>query len=751
MRGPVTRTLAILLLVIASGVLVIGWFRRTDEHEAITAPSAEATRVEANPVELATTPTAGEQREIALPVASTAPGSPSASLPDSGFLVVRAISNVDRAPLSGVRVVLFRDDPSQESHMGGRSVDGTKGSATTSPITGSEGRVEFELPPGNGYRLWARGEDGGSGSSDNISVSALRAGERREIVVELPTGDDLRYCGRLLAREGRTPIAGAKISVADFDRSSSRNGGRDSTSRPSSTSYLSVMTDPDGRFELRLPTWKSVKVSVEATGFSPMFLGIGAEHETPDRAQEILLTRSAALHARLVNRSGGPLSDGSIRLRTEGYHLTQSVGGGLLGHTSSSDGEWWAEANNAGECIFDGLPSTVPFDVELLLAGKVVRRDLPSIALEPGEVREIQWTIGAGCLVEGRIADQSGEAVKGATIWMERANYPAPGFFERFHSGEVIVEATADSDGRFQFKDVSAGTWWIGPAATDSDRSRADPTAIAPYKIVVEIADSAQRQTVDLRVHRGLYIRGKVLKSTGAPAPRHYLHASMKDAAAWLGAQTRDDGTFALGPLVPGQYQLVANSGFTGDAGSEPIDAEAGQSDVVLQLTIGGSISGTVIAGVTGKACRAEVTYTLRGDFRGSVSKRYADTDGSFTLPGLAPGTYDLGLCDAEAGTAILRGVQVQAGLDTGVQVLKLTPGARVHIRYAGTEGYLNYMIRSEGVSFFGDGVKAGHFSEATVPAGRVAIEVHWPPNHSETKEIDFIAGEEKELVFGGK
>jgi hypothetical protein len=47
--------------------------------------------------------------------------------------------------------------------------------------------------------------------------------------------------------------------------------------------------------------------------------------------------------------------------------------------------------------------------------------------------------------------------------------------------------------------------------------------------------------------------------------------------------------------------------------------------------------------------------------------------------------------------------------------------------------------------------VKAGHFSETTVPAGHVVIEVLGPPDHTESREIDITAGEEKELVFGGK
>ena len=362
------RKLSILLLVLVVGWLVFAWMRREAKPDALGMPEASAppsqTPAESTPVELAATPAAGEQREEARPPPTAGAESPAAASADSAQLVVRAISAVDRRPLANVRVVLFAIDPSSKSQTGGQSVDGTKGSARTSPITEREGRVEFELPPGTAYQIWARGEDGQSGDAGEVEVQALRPGEKREVVIELKTGDDLHYFGRLLAREGRAPSAGARILVAHVEHSWSDRDGLDAPGQADSKPLSSVATDADGRFELSMPSWQTIEVRVEARGFSGMSLGIAPEHDAPERAQEVLLTRSAALHARLADAGGGVPPDGAIRLWTEGYNLLESEGGESA-RTTSSDREWRAAADAQGRCSLEELPSAVPYHVEL--------------------------------------------------------------------------------------------------------------------------------------------------------------------------------------------------------------------------------------------------------------------------------------------------------------------------------------------------------------------------------------------------
>jgi hypothetical protein len=263
----------------------------------------------------------------------------------------------------------------------------------------------------------------------------------------------------------------------------------------------------------------------------------------------------------------------------------------------------------------------------------------------------------------------------------------------------------------------------------------------------VEVLVGSARQEVVLHVHRGLYIRGRVLDPAGTPAPGYVWGHT--DAAAWmLSAQAGKDGAFAVGPLIPGRYTLVAHG--WGHADSESVEASGGDEDVVLRLRTGGSVRGTIIDGVTGKSCAAELIFVVRGRGDGGFSSMNSAEDGVFEVGGLAAGIYDFAARASGYRAGSLRGVSVQAGVETRDLVLTLRPGAKLRILYAGKHGYLNYQVLSEGMTVASDGIAAGRSAEAVVPSGHLVVECHWPSNGSETKEIDVAVGEEKELVFGG-
>ena len=112
-----------------------------------------------------------------------------------------------------------------------------------------------------------------------------------------------------------------------------------------------------------------------------------------------------------------------------------------------------------------------------LLGPRGSRKKLDSLSLSAGEAREVEWTIGSGCRLEGFVFDQDGKGVADRAIWLRRAEFDAPIFFGDF--AEVVLETRTDSDARFAMEDVGPGTWWIGPAA--------EPDGIAPLAEVIEI------------------------------------------------------------------------------------------------------------------------------------------------------------------------------------------------------------------------------------------------------------------------
>jgi len=421
--------------------------RAATAHDTVTSPTA----LEAE--------SAVVQRESPLPTQpiATPQGEASPSKSDSeATLVVRVIDAQSRAPLPQVRILML--NPAQES-SGSRHVEGTKGSLDISPITGEEGIVEFVLPVGVDLGLWARGDENNAGSV-NREIPKLKPGERRDLTIELPTGNDLHYFGRVLSRESKSPVVGATVTVLHPDRKYFSSKGPS----PKDALPTECVTGSDGLFELWMPSWKNPELQVQAVGFAYVLLQVGKEHETPEQAKTILLSRSASLRVHLLDVGGVPIPDGVVRLWTEGYHMGEGDHGEIY-LPSLSELEWKEKADSTGICLLQDLPPNVPFHVGIYRDGQLPKKDLPTLSLNPGEVREVDWTIGSGCHLEGSVIDQLGAAVEGTTLWLQRADFDAPMVFQKYHSGEVVVETRSGSGGKFAFSDVSPGKWWLGPAA----------------------------------------------------------------------------------------------------------------------------------------------------------------------------------------------------------------------------------------------------------------------------------------------
>lgn len=665
----------------------------------------------------------------------TAVPEPSAS---TATLVARAIEKQTGAPLARVRV--WARPARAGSHTSGY-IDGTQGTMHAAPITDEEGAVEIEVPPGVDLQVSAEGEDGQVGQATRF-VAGLDAGERREVVLGFATYADLHYFGRVLAREDRSPVA-ASIDVVRYETTFTSFGDEPLESGSTGSVLAETTTDANGLFELRIQSWRQPDVQVQSPGFATVLVQIGPDHDAPEKAKEILLSRAATLHARILDANGSGATDASVRLWTESYKLGQSDHGTVY-LPSLNECEWSATTDATGMCRVEGLPPEVPLHVEVLREGKLAKVGLPDLSFHPGEERGIEWRIGSGCLLTGTVVDQDGQPMADRKLWLQRADLDALRSFQKYHSGERVREARTSSDARFSFPDVEPGTWWLGPAAIRDDDDAADPDALAAVGEVVEVLEGLPGLDIVLRVHRGLYIRGTVLTPSGELAPGTGVIG--RGVGSWIDARTRDDGSFALGPLIPGRYSLLAHGGQ--DADSEALLANAGDRGVVLRLRAGGSLAGRVVDGKTGEARAARITCapTSGGDF--DVMMTESNEDG-FRIEGLVPGTYDI---TASTGmrAGVLRGVSLDAGSETSDLVVTLVPAALVRVKYAGSVGYMNYSAIADGVACGGDGIAPGGISEVVVPSGRIVIRYRIPKAEPQEVELRLEVGEERELDLGG-
>ena len=656
-----------------------------------------------------------------------------------------------RAPLKGIRVLASK----QKDHSG-RWMDpggvSFRGDLEHPPVTDEDGQATLVVPAGFDLRVWARDEDGNT-ESKTLDVPMLRAGEERELRIDLLLGDDLVLFGKVVDA-ANAPIGGAAVRVCVGGAFLPGNDHRDRNSE-----ILSRATaDADGLFEVHLPSWRRPFVRVEAAGHAFAVVRRCAGHETPDRAVVVPLSTAASVKARIVDTGGRPVPDVRITFRAEGYALP-IINPEWAGEYVDVPGERWVSSTGEdGTCTLDEICPALPVEVELRKGDRLLRREQEPIVLQPGQVLEREWVLGEGCTLSGLALDQDGKPVPKLELWLCHTGLGPSNYFEAYAKDRVSTKTSTDADGRFAMPDVAPGTWLLGPAPLErawtvdaSGNSRRKDTPADAIAALGQIVDVPDAPSLDLTLHvfRGLFIRGKVLDPGGNGTESDVVAMTGKDA--W-GPQTQSasDGTFAVGPLAAGRYSVVATA--TDEyVDSDPVEAEAGASDLVLRLKAGGGLRGRIIDARTGNPCEAEALLTPHvagpGIYGEGVGFGVRE-DGVLERKGLAPGNYDLAARSEDGAFGILSGIGVVVGEPGKEFVLSLAPGGALKLRYEGSHPFAQVDVRLQGVRIdWGTTVEPGTTVDRRAPAGTFTLEVRLerdaPPR---TRTVHLDPGETKEI-----
>ncbi|HVS11178.1 MAG TPA: carboxypeptidase-like regulatory domain-containing protein [Planctomycetota bacterium] len=643
---------------------------------------------------------------------------------------------------------------------GGLHVERARARRGEIPRTAEDGWTEFIVPEGQEFDVKVLGR----AMATSSHVPVLARGQTHEIVLRVPTQENLVFFGRVVAAEDRTPLRGASAFL--------RTEGE-----PEST----VLSDANGFFFLQAATWRNDRGEVRAPGFAPVIFDVAEGHSSVTEALEVALQRGASIKARVTDPSGNPLSLTGVTVSTNGFRIfLEERSGASETSVSVEDPRWTAMTDDDGRCAFEDLPPSVPLSVQVHFPGS---KPFPqsTLTLQPGEVREVVWIGSGGTVLRGLIVDQSGAPVADQRILLlhhETDDRVAQRLLQGWE--DPVAEARSDAQGRFTFSPVAPGTWWIGPAPEDptgrlirplalellaqlepalgkSEGSPDPPDKILEDRRVVSLATPIEvglvsPQEVLLRAERGLYIRGRVFDSRGAPAEGFVTaHAETKDIAGFSVFASVEAGAFSVGPLTPGRWILTA-SGLERTAGqSEPVVAIAGQQGVVLRLAAASRIQGEIV-GAGRDPSRNEFEVILSPAESDGSYAYGSDTGSGFEFGGVLPGTYAI-LARAEVDqVGWLAGIQVAPGEErTGLRI-HLGTGARLRIRNrSDRDGYLE--IRMEGYSIeLLDAVAEGAFSICLLPGGRAEIRLLQDegdvPVELDRIEVDLVPGEEREVAF---
>jgi hypothetical protein len=737
------------ILIAICVALVAGAFLWLPLHDPEGEPVATARPSARYAPGHATTDLAAEGKREARENAAAAPPA-GVDIENSGVLMVQVIAKETAQPVRSIRLILWAK--SSQSNPPLNLVETASGRMYDELRPDEHGAVEIRaIPPRTELILTVHRDLGGTYPEDH-RIPALAPDELRTLRLEIATQNDLVFVGRVVARVDHTPVARARIQASHVaDQFDGRTNGFEISSANESNGD-DIVSDRDGWFEVSVATWKSPYLRVWAAGFGLAIVIPNRGHETRESARSIELDRSARLSAQVVNASGSPIVEAHVVLDTPAsvFDPSNKATVGDLSYLSLPNQRWEAASNLDGKCVFEELPASIPMQVQVVIGGTVAHRDPAPLTLNSGETRQVEWRIGAGCTLTGLLVDQDGQPVSEREIWLQK---PWSDNCEYYHSGapdEQTRSATTNANGQFEFRDVAAGEWCIGPAPIAGGPRVAPERAIATRSERIDVAESGTQEIV-LHVYRGLYIRGTVVGPNGESVPHAWVSAGLEPQRFTLDAPALDHGAFVVGPLAPGKLALQGRG--KPHAPSDVILAEAGADDLIIRLKPGGSLRGRIVDAETGLPCGGELVVTpetKRSGMLGTGFMRKIGQDGTFVADGLESGRYDLSAQTQDGRIGTLRSAVVVAQQTPDESVLRVSRGGTLRFRYDGKKASIQVTIRSQDAPVgFAEYVQAGTTCERLAPPGVLVLEVrNEPGSPPRLMTVDLPAGKERDVLI---
>lgn len=654
---------------------------------------------------------------------------------ETAVLVVDCVRSSDGGPI-----------PYAEVHVEYRRTQAEVGELLMLREADERGLVGMEVPARCYLRLWTE-EVYGNGSferySAELEVDPLRPGETRRVRFVVPVARDLVVFGRVVD-EGGNPVPGAgiweplhdlyPIYLTDLD---------------SHAVELAVSGD-DGSFEIWIePRFRNCLFAVPP-GLVPAAFRAEGGHGTPEEAL-IVVCRSEARLSVVVDGADERSDQLAVRVRAPLGDPSEACG-------SSQQLGWEGFLDEDGSCVLGGLPPDTIAAVSLVDDEGRILRSATIQEVPVGTEATLRWTLGTGTLVHGTLRDQYDRPVVGEPVWLgyeSRDRRPhgtrrAPSYIERYLSTET------DELGGFSFADVEAGFWWLGPLPRDRRHSVGILVDSAGHEVgreerlaalvsdvseLVEVVDGVEELEVPLRVYRGLFIRGRIFEPDGSPTDDAWIFAAHESHESVLDAGVEPDGSFAIGPLVPGQYRVSVRG--HGSLTAEPITASAGDDELVIHLTRGAGVQGRLIDG-TGADVLGSVVWLSRGSDPESITTSFAHGD-TFYEHDLPEGTYDIAGAVGGEEFGLVRSVELTSGVVQEDVVIEVFPAARLTVDCQDRYGEC-YSVEKDGVVVgFGEPQTA---FPAAVPAGDLVVKL-WRFNELvEQREVALAVGESKVVTF---
>jgi len=433
--------------------------------------------------------------------------------------------------------------------------------------------------------------------------------------IDLPS--PAAVAGSVAGADGK-PVSGARVVVrqgAGFERSETEL-------------FAEATTGSDGAFRIANAPPGLSRLSVRASGWAPAERMLRPE-SGPVR---VALERGASLTGTVLDASGRPVAGALVR-------------SGWVAATTDAQGRY----------RLDGVPSGLQRVDASASGGMVARKGGVRTAAATPAAADLQ--LQPGVTIHGTVVDAlTRRPVPGARIGVAEA--PGSGVSASEPSGS----ARSDAKGRFSAEGLLPGDYEVravkqGYLAGTLPRIPASARAAGVAAVALVPAASISGKVVDAQ---GKAVAGASVSLEPARGGRGRfaaIAAGFRGSRAGTSTLTGPDGAFRLDGLaaIPSGVPLTASHAGFAPAERPGVTLKAGQAltGIVLVLPAGLSVKGRVVDEASQPVAGAEIRVSpsegrgpgriFRRAFGAPTSPNAVTTaDGSFTVNGLAAGSYDV-------------------------------------------------------------------------------------------------------------
>ncbi len=359
--------------------------------------------------------------------------------------------------------------------------------------------------------------------------------------------------GRVLDPDGK-PVRGAVVDV--FTRFRTAHVGAGDEAREKLTLLGQGRSDGDGRYRLDAPRTASTRVyQVSAVAAAPGY-GLGWAVLNPDAqepAAEIRLLPAQTYRIRLVNVNGSPAKGVEVRVASIGRRTGDGRFDGIGTSGNAPEGMLtWPRpvtSDDQGRITLTGLGRGAGIAINLdVLDARYAPEALKIDAAGPAD-QEITLALQSSTIIEGRVlADDTGLPIPHAVVSVGAGRGRSRGY--------RVSRSHTDDRGRFTASSLPGEYFQVHAYAPEGQ----------PYvvtQVEFDWAKGAIKKALDIRVPRGVLIRGKVVEAgTNRPladSTVYFKHVGNRNdiVSGWqVSVASKPDGSFAIA-VPPGKGHLL--------------------------------------------------------------------------------------------------------------------------------------------------------------------------------------------------